>query len=143
MSCYDNESPLNVESIEDNISTVEVISDDIVNVEDSDIGFITIQSDWAEEDSTKPSYIKNKPEPFEWIDIEQSDWKEYGEDFRLIIPFEKHNCLNPYLSSMLIIQNLNEYYESNIPIWQVTSDDSIVILSNDAIKCKVLIKGDR
>lgn len=75
-----------------------------------------------------------------WREYSQSDWEQVGSVYRLIIPQSIHNYANPYVAEMQI--KPSEDWENNIPTYKVTSSDSVVITSDDAIDCKILIKGD-
>lgn len=111
---------------EDCVVEVQCLEDELQQVTSSTIDYL---------------YVK---ELFEWITFETSDWEAVSGGYRLVIPFNKHKCVEPFVDSMVITENDSEIkYQPNLATWSVLSNDSIVITSDEPINCKVLIKGDR
>lgn len=118
---------------EERIVEVKSVDEDVVDVHSIDEDVVNIDS--GERDIF---YIKEK---FDWLVFAVSDWQLVNDSYRLVIPYQVHGCLNPFVDCMLIAQG--DEHENNIPTWKVTSADSIVITSDNPINCKVLIKGDK
>lgn len=116
------EEALNVISIEDNYAELKSIEEPVVDLlsPNNDIFFVK---------------EKNK-----WLEFSQSDWEQVENGYRLIIPQSMHNYAEPYVDEMCI--KIGDVWENNIPTYKITSNDSVVITSDDAINCKILIKGD-
>lgn len=98
---------------------------------------------------TKENDVTNISTTFKsnWLAFEISDWIQFNANqLRLVIPFSTHHFEMPTIETMYIYKfsdEDNEYsWNNSIPIFSVLPDKTLVIKSNEAIKCKVLIKGD-
>lgn len=116
------EEALNVISIEDNYAELKSIEERevVLASPNNDIFFVKEQN--------------------VWLEFFQSNWERVGSIYRLIIPQSVHNYNNPFIEEMYL--KIDGDWENNIPTYKVTSSDSVVITSDDAIDCKILIKGD-
>ena len=116
------EEALNVISIEDNYAELKSIEEKevVLASPNNDIFFVKEQN--------------------VWLEFSQSDWEQRNGIYRLVIPQSVHKYGNPFIEEMYL--KINDDWENNIPTYKVSANDSVVIESDDAVICKILIKGD-
>ena len=77
-----------------------------------------------------------------WIICTTSEWQSVNGSYRLIIPYERHKCNSPVISKILLLSADGEY-ENSIPMYKTTTTQSIVVLSEQPINCKIKIEGEK
>ena len=87
--------------------------------------------------------IETATEKYYSAEFLESDWEKVGNIVRINIPFSSHKITNPYIETMEIWNSEEGCWENNIPTWQVTPTDTIRIKADNAVKCKIIIKGDK
>lgn len=76
-----------------------------------------------------------------WYTFIASSWQNINGSYRIVIPYTSHNCKAPVVAQMLI--QGDEEYENSIPMYKVTTADSVVILSDQPVNCKIKIEGEK
>lgn len=77
-----------------------------------------------------------------WFDFEIEDWIQLGNIYKIEIPFTDIMLENPYVDSMLILENESTEFENSIPTWKRLANDNLVVSGDTPVRCKILIKGD-
>lgn len=76
----------------------------------------------------------------EWLEYSAIAWSRVNDHYELSIPYDVHGYTHPYVSQALLKDG--NIYSNTLPAWSVNSQNTITLLSDIAINCKLLIKGD-